>query len=101
MVHIVHVRHPFREDRYIGTVAVDDQGFVGWSQCHPKDTFSKKIGRAIAIGRSKKTGDIGKPVTYKAYNEDGSVRERLDPIRDALNRLRKRVFKNYFNQQVA
>ena len=42
-----------------GTVAAryeDGIWYIGWSICHPRDRFSRKIGRAKAAGRTRAKG---------------------------------------------
>lgn len=54
----------------IGALAAVGPGKVGWSVCHPNDTFVKARARAIAIGRAIK--GTNKPVPRriaKAFEE--------------------------------
>ena len=35
----------------IGLVVMDEEGYFGWSKCHSKETFNKKMATKIAINR--------------------------------------------------
>lgn len=39
------------EGKKWGCLVMNELGHVGWSVCHPNDTFSNKVARAIAINR--------------------------------------------------
>ena len=51
VMRIKYVRkHP--QGQPIGCVVLLEDGRIGWSQCCPKDQFSKEKGKAIAIRRA-------------------------------------------------
>lgn len=87
---VKHIRHPLKQDRYIGTIAIVQDGRYtgfGFSQCHPADTFSKKEGRNKALGRAvalNRSNIPTRPVALKLYRPDGS-RYRVNPIQEALD----------------
>jgi len=60
-----------------GCLVALEKDRIGWSLCHPKDTFSKDLGRRIAIERAKKEPHY---VSFNRHlNKANSERHPTDP----------------------
>lgn len=57
----IRIRYVRLENRTpVGVVVLLPGGHIGWSQCNPKDQFSKARGKDIAIARAI-TGSAARP----------------------------------------
>lgn len=108
---VQYVRHPANPTQLIGCVVAIDEDNIGWSQCHPSDTFIKKRARQIAYGRACR-GSKDKPACYRTRtivmpdsgeiepDANGTIKlpiktQILRPIEDAIEVMRIRAGKFY------
>lgn len=80
-----------------GTVVCVD-GNIGVSICNPKDTFQKKMGVKIAVGRAQKRADdifSVVPENRKVMDICGLAEQAIDVVRDAVAEMQERA-KKYF-----
>ena len=82
----------------IGCVVLLEDGRIGWSQCCPKDQFSKKKAKNIAIARALKDdillpfGTEKKPAFVKVIVNQSAVDghyiiDRIDLVGEAINEM--------------
>ncbi len=98
-----------------GCVVAIGPGQVGWSMCHEKDNFNKKLARTIAAGRAAYNHngvalrDSVNPSTlaekmlkrpYAIVAEDGQIRREADVLAEALDEMINRSHR-YWQQEVA
>jgi hypothetical protein len=100
---IQYMSHPHYPKHRVGCLVAlirpDGKIGIGWSQCCPKDNFSKEEGRKRATFRAL-YGDKGvKPVSYRFYNPDGSYVKK-DVLSVTLNAFRFRALQ-YFAPNLA
>jgi hypothetical protein len=88
-----YVRHPLNHSRYLGVICfkvINDTLWASFSQCHPKDSFSKKVGRAIAKHRVDNNFTPAE-VPQKLYLADGT-RYCVTPITDTIQAETQRFY---------
>lgn len=103
MILIHHVHHPLTTLPYIGTVVACEEGgeiHIGFAQCSPKDHYSRKIGRDIAIGRMKANSGPLCAVPFIRFRPDGS-KERIDVIGNAIKNIRAQAKAKFLNDQTS
>lgn len=99
VIRIHYVRKP-QHRTPIGCVVLLEDGRIGWSQCCPKDQFSKTKAKEIAIARALKDnillpfGTEKKPVLVKVivnqYAVNGNwhyIIHRVDLVSEAIDRM--------------
>lgn len=83
-----YVRHPLNHSQFIGTICLvqyEDGDFThSFSQCHPTDQFSKKIGRSIALNRAL-NNFMPKEVGTKIFREDGTKFKKYPITNEIVN----------------
>ena len=68
-----------------GTVVAIDRNKIGFSLCHPNDSFSKSLGTSIARGRAEDNHSL--PETTNSHFD--SVLETVEEIEDRAQRYFK------------
>jgi hypothetical protein len=99
VIKILYVRTP-QHRTPIGCVVLLEDGRIGWSQCCPKDQFSKTKAKEIAYARALKDditlpfGTEKKPVLVKVIVNQFAVNNhwhyvihRVDLVSEAINRM--------------
>lgn len=84
----------------VGCVVLLEDGRIGWSQCCPKDQFSKKKAKDIAIARAlkddimlpfgteKRPAFVKVPVNQYAVNGNWHyIIDRIDLVGEAINEM--------------
>lgn len=59
----------------VALVKIDEKYYQGNAQCSKKDVFSRKIGRAISLGRAMKNYQDGNHINMESISNDFRFKE--------------------------
>lgn len=100
-----------KNDEIISVVVATDKNQIGWAQCNKKmDTFTKKRGLEVAIGRALKyeyseldiySDSVGYLITYNDFSEKRKVAGRINyQLRNAMEAMNKRANAYFKSEKV-